>query len=530
MFARLDKLCGGESAKARARRRPATSRRTRLELEALEERAVPTIMFMPHFGAQTMASDSANAGTQHPTVNLVFAGPFWNTQIGQQDEAAIINSTKSILNGPYLSGLTQYGSDGKANFGQSWNDAATLPNNPSSSAIQSFLQTSISRHAADPGLYDYRHAPIYLVVSDPNHSANSGGKNAPGTYVSFGQGWGRGAWPQFENINMVHIGTQAGSDGHVIKDWFTMTESHELAEVMSDPAYHGAHFNPPAALPLQNLGNQIADNEPELGQEHYGYRLGGDLVQPYWSARDQAFIVPDGNSQNFYLYPIWNNASFTDTFNLRVGDQLAINYSSHIQLGGTANVSVTMNNQSAIFESGHVQNTGTWLAQQQIKSINVNTASGSNKVEVFGLPQGVTLNIDSTGFDSHDTVVIGAGGSLVGIQGTVNIANHSGQTSVVINDTMDGARNITITDRSVAFAGLTTINYDAGYVVNGYTHGVTSLVIDQAQGSTIWVDSVGALTDTSVYWDPDFLSYPGHPSKLRGPAASKIHVIYLLHP
>jgi hypothetical protein len=71
--------------------------------------------------------------------------------------------------------------------------------------------------------------------------------------------------------------------------------------------------NPPSKNPL-NLGNQISDNEPELGNIHYAYRLGGiggNLVQPYWSVKDQAFIVPDGSSQRLDLYPISNDAKLS---------------------------------------------------------------------------------------------------------------------------------------------------------------------------------------------------------------------------
>src|SRR5262249_47424449 len=133
-----------------------------------------------------------------------------------------------------------------------------------------------------------------------------------------------------------------------------------------------------------------------------------------------------------------------------------------------------------------------------INTINVNTAGGTNKVNVYSLPAGETLNLDSSG-NSSDQVVIGANGSLVGIQGSVNIANHSGHTAVVIDDSNDGARNITVTDHSVAYSGLTTINYTAAYAVNGNVYGVTSLTLDAGSGSQVDVLSVGALTDTELY-------------------------------
>jgi hypothetical protein len=96
----------------------AKSRKTRLQVEALEERAVPTVVIVPQFGPETIAPGSTNDGMQHPAVNLIFSGKYWNTIEGQQDETTLLNSVQSILSGPYLSRLTQYGSDGKANLGK----------------------------------------------------------------------------------------------------------------------------------------------------------------------------------------------------------------------------------------------------------------------------------------------------------------------------------------------------------------------------------------------------------------------------
>src|SRR5262245_36282722 len=122
-LAPLRNLWGRHTAKPRTRRpAPARKRRqSRLELEALEDRTVPTIVFTPQSGGDVIAPGSTNDGMQHPTVNVIFSGSYWTTAQGQQDETALLNSAKSIMSGPYLSGLTQYGSDGQANFGMSWN-------------------------------------------------------------------------------------------------------------------------------------------------------------------------------------------------------------------------------------------------------------------------------------------------------------------------------------------------------------------------------------------------------------------------
>jgi hypothetical protein len=502
----------------------AKSRKTRLQVEALEERAVPTVVIVPQFGPETIAPGSTNDGMQHPAVNLIFSGKYWNTIEGQQDETTLLNSVQSILSGPYLSRLTQYGSDGKANLGKAWIDTGTVSiksggTSPSAQGVQNFLNTSISRNNADPGLFnDWQHTPIYVVVSDPASSGgHDDGWNARGTY------WKWGFIP--EQMHMIWLGT-VSSDVHVVKDSFTDVFSHELVETISDPDSNGIRVNPPAGLPPYLKGDhQIGDNEPDGGR--YLYKLDGNLVQAYWSRQDQAFVVPDGNVQNFTLVPIWSyeldgdiyTLTFNDVYNLEVvGDQRGVNYPDQIQIGAGAApyiVSVSMNNESAVFD------------EQLIKAINVDTGGGSNNVRVSTLPFGATLNLDSSGLNSNDSVVIGANSSLAKINGTINISNHFGQSSVFINASMDVAQTVTITDHSVAFSRLsTTINYDAGYLdPAGNKHGVTSLTIDQAGGSTIYAESVGVFTDTSVYWEPDIYGTRLIPGKLRGPAASKIHVI-----
>ena len=165
-------------------------RRASLQLEALESRDVPTVVFTPHFGAEGV--QGSNVGMQNPPVYFVFSGAYWNTTQGQTDESTMLASAKNILGPTYLSGLKQYGSDGKATFAGSWNDSGTVPSQPSAMAMQNFLQDSIGQHGAAPGFSDLRHAPIYVVISDPNSSATpkSSGVHEPADrlwrpYLSF---------------------------------------------------------------------------------------------------------------------------------------------------------------------------------------------------------------------------------------------------------------------------------------------------------------------------------------------------------
>jgi hypothetical protein len=501
----------------RTARRPAAAvpgRKARPELEVLEGRNLPTIVFTPQFGGgDAMIQGYAPDGMQHPTVNLVFSGTYWSTAQGQQDEKAMIGATQSILGGPYLSGLNQYGSDGRASFGISWNDPTEVNRSDTSSQpaapgywdMQEFLQQSIY---INPGVHTLETAPIYVVISDPVAAAPySRGFNNQAYYYT------NHPW-SIENIDYIWIdpGYLSKQGQGVWIDGCTAVLSHELADLTSDP--NGIlPVQVPTAAPGGGFQGQVCDGEPNVG---YWYRLNGVAVQAYWSNQDKAFIVPDvpygsANSQSFDLGAIWKNGQFSPTtarYNLLVqGDQLGVNYADSIQIGGNnnANASVTLNNANATFDQG------------TINSIRVDTKGGANTVQVLGLPRGVTLDVDSTSYGSTNAIHIGANGSLSGIQGTVNISNTSGQSSVVIDDSSDGARDIIVTDHSVVYedpssqqAALATINYQAVVQQNGTTVGVTALTLDDADApNLIDVLSVGSLTDTSLKWyAPDLLIGP----------------------
>ena len=288
----------------------------------------------------------------------------------------------------------------------------------------------------------------------------------------------------------------ANSGGSIDTDGFTQVFSHELAESMAA----AVHVNDPGGL---GLGYQIADGEPEYFGNGYTYRLAnGSLVQAYWSQRDGGWVVPDGNSQRFTLS--WASSTFNNTFNLQVnGDQLGVNYNDDITVDRSPNTSgtrVTMDGQSASFALG------------AIKSLNINTGGGYNTVHLKGVESGETVNVDSFSTNSFDDVIVGSNGSLAGIQGTVNVSNSSGRSWLQIDDSNDEARNITITDHSVTFQGLTTINYTpfAG-PSGGFVHGVMGLEIDDTWGANE-IDAERARVHAGV----DRGQPPGQPVRASG--------------
>lgn len=505
-------------------------RKGRLQVELLERRDVPTVVFVPAFGAEAIHG-STRAGMQDPGISLIFSGPYWKTMQGQEDEAGLVSSVYGILNSPYLSGLKQYGSDGQA-YLDPWAAVSGTVNVPTSgpnafnadpNQVQDFLNNQINNRAnglVKPTNDDWQHARIYVVVSDPTSSNGSGqGWNDQGSYEH--------SFFSHYNMPMIWMSTQTTPfTTHVNQDAFTNLFSHELVETLSDPDGNngGITVTPPAGppgLPASIKGKgvlQIGDNEPDGGR--YQYRLGrtqdnpGVLVQAYWSNSDQAFIVPDGNAQKVFLHPSWIGSNFQGTFSLVVnGDQVGTNYSDQFTLDeADGGVKLTQNGESFQFDPGQIASSG-WTA------IAIDTRGGANHVQINAVPSTVGLVQVQNG-SGTDAVTIG-NGSLAGINPhtIINVDSFgAGRSSVLVSGLAGGPAAVkigpfTITDNGVR------INYLA-------QPGDTPANVEVVAGNGSRVDAEG------VYYHATITVDVGPTDVVSGPAVDQIivHRRPQLHP
>jgi hypothetical protein len=307
-------------------------------------------------------------------------------------------------------------------------------------------------------------------------------------------------------MRLIWMGTAKTSSGAVDKDGFTDLFSHELAETLTN----GITINPGMNLPASVRGDrQIGDNEPD--GRRYVYRLGGpdgNLVQAYWSAQDQAYIVPDGQQQRFDLFPSWNSDNtFSGKSQLFVlGDQLGTNYADVVSLnrGVNGGVVLTLNNDTVAFDRG------------QINAIQVNTVNGSNTVRVYAVPPEVTVVV-LTSSHGTDSVTIGAAGTLSGITSStlISVDNLYGQTSLVLDASNDGAQNIAIYPATVEFGGRIIDFYTSQQ--NGQTSGVTSVTLKSGAGSQIDAAALSPYSTFFLWWAAGDVLY--------GPDSGKIHVL-----
>ena len=447
---------------------------------------MPTILFTPHFSGTaefapagtTISQDHANS-LSSPSVVLIFSGSYWTTTNGSYDRQSLTTAVQGIMCSGYLGALNQYGSDGKAVYYGSFQDNTTptlTVGAPTAADLQSYVQSEVKSH---PGSVPGGANVLYMVVNDPKDSYSS-----RSTY-------GFNSW-RGDGLHTAYVGAVNTSTGILDQDGFTQVFSHELAEAMAP----SVHVSDPGNL---NLGYQIADGEPESFGQGYTYRLrSGDLVQAYWSQRDGAWVVPDGSSQKFTL--TWATASFNNTYNLQVmGDQLGVNYSDDITVDYSSNTSGT-----EVIENGE----SVSFAPGAIKTLNIDAAGGSNTVKVKNVEAGETVNVNNAYSTSFDMVVVGWNHSVVGIQGTVNVSNSSGQSWLQIDDSNNAPRNMTITYNTVAFQGLGAISYG---------NGVRGVEIDDAYGAN-------QINAQSVSASAPVLIVGNSLDNLFGPAANSVRL------
>ncbi len=414
--------------------KPVPRRPRRLELEALEDRLTPTVVFRPHFTnsgglpAETLTADSRNAAQVDPQVFVLFWGTYWGTARGASDAQRLLTLSQRVIASPYLTKEIQYGSDGKASFGASFIDKDhNPPPNFSTTDLQSFLQHAIDNEGSPiPRPTTTPTSNIYVVITDPSATSNDTGAVGYNTNLHYTE---PNLASTHDPMSAIWAGTKLLPNTTIDQREFTIVISHELAEDVSDPQMHGVHIAPPASLPVE-LGpdRQIADNEPA---DRYGYPVNGCVVQAYWSVQDAAFVVADGNQQQLLLDPIWNQFNvFTDSYNLTIrGGQRAFNFADTISVSqdGSGRVGVSLNGESFTFEPN------------AISSITINVGLGTEQVNLSA-PVDTTVNGSAT----TSVVISAVGKALFTINRANSVKIDASRSAIAANITINNASSVNV--------------------------------------------------------------------------------------
>ncbi len=277
-------------------------------LEPLEERTMLTVLFTPQFGAETVTNNGGNTLSSVPLC-FVFWGSYWTQGNGPQEQTQILNATSALCSsGFFRDEATEYGTNGVAEV---W-DWANNTSNPQSGFNQTQVQNTYQ--------YEIQHGPLpnsnnshlpgepeYIVVTPPGVQSNT--PNA-GSYNS---GTSEVVGLDVVSENYVWLGS-VGSSNFNINTYMTNL-SHEVAESIVNPyTYDLAHglrrvgysVTPGASFPNPPPNsNQICDYEAQ----NYTAFANSELAQSYWSAANQAYIIPDGLPAEFFV----NNGVLTVT-------------------------------------------------------------------------------------------------------------------------------------------------------------------------------------------------------------------------
>ncbi len=524
---------------SRPARRPRPTKQ-RLCLESLEDRIVPTIIFEPAFGAESTNFGSGPMLNATPVELIFWGSTYWNNPpAGAATASQVANAYSTLLGSPYYNHLGQYGAGHATNYLASW-WIDNVDSDPGSTITDSQVTQEIVNAINDPSSpinppSNYTSTPLYVVVTPQGTAIDSGslpmkgkvayeasvkdgnkpiptssdpkqGKGGPeggvsggGVSTTVGYHYDFNASTKYGNYNLIYawIGnyTLGGLQGTMNNlDSITSVFSHESSEAATDSQpFSGITVNAGSSLPGGGSG-EIGDFEPEdFNLEEY--RVDGVLVQATWDYVHQAFVVSDGTSQAFYLYPQYQNngnGNYTFLGNTLVvnGDQFGANYNDEITLFTTGNggVGVVENGESVRFEPG-----------LDITQIDINPGGGNNSVDVISTPSGTSTFIDDVGNDSvaignYVSSVNNGAGFMDGIRGLVDVYG-AGSTSLYVDDSGDSVgQNVTMYNGLIYYGGAAPVYYTP---TNTYTGGDNSLTVYGGYGGNLF----SVENTSSLYYD-----------------------------
>ncbi len=501
---------------------PRRSRKNGLrpQLESLEDRMLPAILFTPAFGIENAVNHApASLLPSNTPVFLIFwGGAEFSDGQGNPNAAAVKfeQAALRVFPGPYLSALANYDNV----LGNATIAGARVDTSEPKSGFSVNNLLDVVDNATDnlgvPEVDDINGVtPLYVVITPSGIVSDQ--VDPQGTPVLGYHGtWDLGGVFDPDSSPVAWVGTNGTFDQGTAKEQQTATDqatvilSHEVvvSTTDTDPSNHPALTVAPGATWPGPNGSELADNEAQ----NFTYRLNGTLVQSYWSDNTNfpgfnKYIVPDGNVQNFVV------TAGVLTVN---GDQLA-NKGDNITIGLSpqGGVQVHLNTEMATFEPGAINSievntlTGTNNVTVQATSVpvTVNTSAGTNNVTVQGTFLPVTVN--TSGGDNVvvvqataqfgqvkiingggiDFVTIGDHGSVQGIRGPVTVDSLPQLTTLTVDNGADavGQKKVTITTAQITGLAPPTasINYMgsqlASLTING-GHGVNTYNVQSTPG------------------------------------------------
>jgi hypothetical protein len=480
--------------RARAASRRPGKARTRPGLEPLEERAVPTILVGDPVTDWHIDSNSG-AVLKAAKVELVFWGNKWTAA----DMSGIRKQISTLLTGPYMDSLSQYGGVGPAQLDHTYNITSSSPGGTFTDAnVTAMLEGNFQDHSL-PLPSTIKGDALYVVIPQPGSTTNGGDDNGLG-----------GRHDTKKDSSYTDPKTHRSSPFNYNYAWtinpsgnfdqLTFIFSHELVEAVTDagPGYRGYQFGKGGA-------DEIADGFPQ----QFGYRLDGVYVQSYWSQADHSYVVPTGQSQNFLVSvpaDVINSFSTPGRHKPVVwklvinGDQLktkspvGTTTTDDISVGydpSADQITATLNGETAVFDRTYFpwQNPSKRGGNPTLKEVDINPKKGSNTIDVEGDPANVPVTVNGKGVDDALSVDKTAQ-NLDNIRAPITFKQNPTTNSMALFDReTTGSQTFSIQPGLVQRGGTTLISFDDKK---------GSLAIDGSSGAKATFNVMGTRRSTPV--------------------------------
>lgn len=260
-----------------------------------------TITFKPTTGVSPTFVGKGSK-IEHPDILPIFRGAYWPGN-GDFSVDKIMQAVRTLLNGPYLNGIQQYGYVGPVQLRLATIDSTPIsiplptsaPGVAQSSTVNSAAFAYVSWLLKNDKIdnVDDNHDLIVVVFLDPDISAPVDISSAGNSSTVSGS---NSTITQFEFLddNTRFEWAWVSTSNRTVDDALK-TFSHELVESITDPFNSGWEQTAP---PPPAGSDQIADpcNQRAL--------VDGVGVSAYWSIADQACIVPSSGTRRVSLSKI----------------------------------------------------------------------------------------------------------------------------------------------------------------------------------------------------------------------------------
>ena len=219
-------------------------------------------------GPGTSVVDGGGPRISPVHVSLIFWGGAWQNDSLQ---TALTNAVAKIVTGKYLSALGQYGAATSGTLSRVLYDGSDPPSPTFTTGdVASFVLGLIDDDRLPEPDADWQHLHVVMMPRTTRFSGSNTGFHT------------RVLWSDYDLFDVDNDQTHFAWVEFSDIDSMTAIFSHELAEAVTDPEGNAIQIAPASPTNWNEIGDVCSST----------LRVDGVVVQSYWSALDNACVIP----------------------------------------------------------------------------------------------------------------------------------------------------------------------------------------------------------------------------------------------